>query len=118
MRAKDELLRAIREGGFSPPLSRRWPRRSGLDKNVLRDLLGILLEEGDIEQVNPDYFLASGRLAEAEERIRAHLDAHGRLGVAEVREMLGASRKYAIPLLEHLDRKRVTRRDGDFRIPY
>jgi selenocysteine-specific elongation factor len=115
---KDELLRAIREGGFSPPLFKEMMETSGLDKNQLRDLLGILLEEGDIEQVNPDYFLAAGRLAEAEDSIRAHLDAHGRLGVAEVREMLGASRKYAIPLLEHLDRKRVTRRDGDFRIPW
>jgi selenocysteine-specific elongation factor len=116
--AREELLRAIRDGGFSPPLFKEMAETSGLDKNVLRDLLGILLEEGEIEQVNPDYFLAVGRLAEAEERVRAHLDTHGKLGVAEVREMLGASRKYAIPLLEHLDRKRVTRRDGDFRIPY
>ncbi|MEW6554042.1 MAG: selenocysteine-specific translation elongation factor [Actinomycetota bacterium] len=117
-RTRDELLRAIREGGFAPPLFKEMADTSGLEKSRLRDLLGILLEEGEIEQVNPDYFLAAGRLAEAEERIRAHIETHGRLGVAEVREMLGASRKYAIPLLEHLDRKRVTRRDGDYRVPY
>ena len=90
----------------------------GLDKNKLRDLLGILLEEGEIEQVNPDFFLAWGRIAGAEERIRSRLSESGKLEVADVREMLGASRKYAIPLLEYFDRKRVTRREGDYRIPY
>ncbi|RJP35603.1 MAG: selenocysteine-specific translation elongation factor [Actinobacteria bacterium] len=115
---KDELLRAIREGGFGPPLFKEMLEVTGLDRNKLRDILGILLEEGEIEQVNPDYFLARGRIAEAEERIRSHLSARGTLEVSDVRDMLGASRKYAIPLLEYMDRKRVTRRDGDYRIAY
>jgi selenocysteine-specific elongation factor len=115
---KAELLQAIREGEFAPPLFKEMVETSGLDKNKLRDLLGMLLEEGEITQVNPDYFLARGRLEEAEERIRAHLAANGRLGVADVRDMLGASRKYAIPLLEYFDRRRVTKRDGDYRIAY
>jgi selenocysteine-specific elongation factor len=115
---KVELLRAIREGGFASPFFKEMAERGGLDKSKLRDLLGILLEEEEIEQVNPDYFLARGRITEAEERIRSHLAANGRLGVADMREMLGASRKYAIPLLEYFDRKRVTRRDGDYRIPW
>lgn len=115
---KEKLLRAIREGGFSPPLFKEMMEGFGLDKGKLRDLLGILLEEGEIEQVNPDYFLAGGKLVEAEERIRSFISEHGRLGVADVRNMLGASRKYAIPLLEYLDRSRVTRRDGDYRVLY
>jgi selenocysteine-specific elongation factor len=117
-KTKEELLRSIREGGYSPPLFKEMMKDHGLEKGKLRDLLGILLEEGEIEQVNADYFLAGGRLAEAEERIRSFLSEHGRLGVADVREMLGASRKYAIPLLEYFDRNRVTRRDGDFRVAY
>ncbi len=117
-RRQEEILAAIRAGGFSPPLFKELMEIFGLDRNTLRDLLGILLEAGEVEQVNPDFFLASGKLAEAEERIRAHLSDHGRLGVADLREMLGASRKYAIPLLEYFDRKRVTRREGDFRLPY
>lgn len=116
--ARDELLRSIRAGGFTPPLFKEMAEATGLDKGKLRDLLGILLEEGEIEQVNPEYFVATGRIAEAEERIRSHLASIGRLGVADVRDMLGASRKYAIPLLEYFDRKRVTRRDGDYRVSY
>jgi selenocysteine-specific elongation factor len=115
---KEELLSAIREGEFCPPLFKEMVESSGMDRNKLRDLLGILLEEREIEQVNTDYFLARGKIAEAEERIRSFLSAGGKLGVADVREMLGASRKYAIPLLEYFDRNRVTRRDGDHRILY
>ncbi len=115
---KEDLLKGIREGGFSPPLFKELMERLGVERNKLRDLLSILLEEGEIEQVNPEYFLAAGRLAEAEERIRSFLGERGRLGVADVREMLGASRKYAIPLLEYFDRRKVTRREGDFRVPF
>lgn len=115
---KDALLRTIREGGFAPPLFKELLEVTGLDKGKLRDMLALLVEEGAVEQVNPEYFLAAGRIAEAEERIRSHLERHGRLGVSELRDMLGASRKYAIPLLEYFDRKRVTRREGDFRVAY
>jgi selenocysteine-specific elongation factor len=115
---KDAMLRVIREGTFSPPLFKEMTVSLGLDRDKLRDLLGILMEEGEIEQVNPDFFLSRGRIAEAEERISSFLEKNGRLGVADLRDMLGASRKYAIPLLEYFDRKRVTRRDGDYRVAY
>ncbi len=115
---KEVLRKAIIEGEFNPPLFKELMQVSGLDKNKLRDLLDILIEEGEIEQLNPEFFLAKGRLGEAEDRIKSFLAQKERLGVADLREMLGASRKYSIPLLEYFDRKRVTRRDGDFRVPY
>lgn len=114
----EELEKLIREGGFSPPLFKELLERLGVDRNRLRDLLNILLEEGRIEQVNPEYFLAAGKLAEAEKKVVAFLSGKERLAVSDLRDMLGASRKYAIPLLEHLDRKRVTRREGDYRVLY
>ncbi len=112
----EDLHSLIAEGGFSPPMFKELMERLEVDRNRLRDLLSILLEEGRIEQVNPEYYLAAGRLAEAEEKVVAFLSAKERLGVADLRDMLGASRKYAIPLLEYLDRKKVTRREGDFRV--
>jgi selenocysteine-specific elongation factor len=111
-----ELESLIKEGGFSPPLFKELSERLGVDRTRLRDLLNILLEEGRIEQVNPEYFLAAGKLAEAEEKVVAFLSKSERLAVADLRDMLGASRKYAIPLLEYLDRKKVTRREGDYRV--
>lgn len=118
MSLKEGLLRDIREGGYSPPFFKEMLVKYGIERGTLRDLLAILLEEREIEQVNPEYFLAAGRLSEAEECILSFLSEKGRLGVANVRAMLGASRKYAIPLLEYFDRKKITRREGDYRVPF
>lgn len=114
----DELYAMIEGGGYSPPLFKELGEKLGVDRNRLRDFLAILLEERKIEQVNPEYFLAAGRLAEVEERVLTFLSEHEKLGVADVRDMLGASRKYAIPILEYLDRRKITRREGDFRVPF
>jgi len=114
----EELAGRIRDGGYSPPTFKELQDILGVERGRLRDLLQILMERGEIEQVNPDYFLYRGRLREMEERVKDHLARHGKLAVGDMREMFGVSRKYAIPLLEFLDRKRVTRREGDFRVPY
>ncbi|MFN6202580.1 MAG: SelB C-terminal domain-containing protein [Acidobacteriota bacterium] len=50
------------------------------------------------------------------ETLRRQKDAHGpKLDVAVFKELTGVSRKYAIPLLEYLDRQRITRRNGEVR---
>ena len=49
-------------------------------------------------------------------RLTEHLTAHGKVTVAEARDLFGTSRKYVLPLLEYLDQKRVTRRLGDERV--
>jgi selenocysteine-specific elongation factor len=49
-------------------------------------------------------------------RERASQDRERAIDVAQFKELTGISRKYAIPLLEYLDRQRVTRREGDRRI--
>ena len=45
-----------------------------------------------------------------------HTKAEGSITVAQARNLLGSSRKYVLPLLEHLDQQRVTRRVGDERV--
>jgi selenocysteine-specific elongation factor len=115
---REAVLQAIGEGGFSPPMFKELMEIAGLDKNRLRDFIDILLEEEEIEQVNTEYYLARGKLEEAENSILSHLSRQERLGVGDMREMLGTSRKYSIPLLEYFDRKRVTRREGDYRVSY
>ena len=52
------------------------------------------------------------------EKLRGMLAAHksARFSVPVFKDWTGISRKYAIPLLEYLDRERVTRRDGDERV--
>lgn len=116
VREKQVVLEDIRQGVFAPPFLKEIVEKNRLDARKARDFIGMLLEEGAIEQVAQDYYVADGRLAEAEAGIRSFITAHGRLEVKDLKDMYGLSRKYSIPLLEHFDRARVTRRDGDCRV--
>ena len=113
---KDQVLEAIRQGGFGPPLLRELQERFSLDQKKARDLISILQEEGAIEPVNQDLYLAAGKLKEAEELIRRHAGETGKLEVGDLKSLLDISRKYSIPILEYFDRKRVTKRVGDYRV--
>jgi selenocysteine-specific elongation factor len=113
---KQKILAAIRDGGFGPPFLRELQETIGLDQKKARDLISILLEEGAIEHVTQDFYLAAGRLAEAEGMIREHVDKTGKLEVGDMKTLLDLSRKYSIPLLEYFDRQRVTKRVGDYRV--
>ena len=55
-------------------------------------------------------------LARLRELVVKYKSRSNRLNVAAFKEITGLSRKYAIPLLEYLDRKHVTRREGDERV--
>ncbi len=113
---KDQVLEAIRRGGFGPPLLRELQERFSLDAKKARDLISILQEEGAIEPVNQDLYLAAGKLAEAERLIRSHVAETGKLEVGDLKSLLDISRKYSIPILEYFDRRRITKRVGDYRI--
>jgi selenocysteine-specific elongation factor len=49
-------------------------------------------------------------------KIVEHLKAQGNITVAEARTMFDSSRKYILPLMEHLDQQQITRRNGDERV--
>jgi selenocysteine-specific elongation factor len=82
-----------------------------------QDLIRYLLDSGRAVKVTSELIYPKGLWDEMERRIREHLARHPTLSMAEFKEMLRVSRKYAVPLLEHLDRAGFTRRQGDLRVP-
>ena len=89
-------------------------KTTGLDGVRAKSLMQLLLREGHLVKITDDLVLHAAALA----GLRAALAARcgERFGVSEFKDWTGVSRKYAIPLLEYLDRERVTRRDGDARV--
>jgi selenocysteine-specific elongation factor len=80
------------------------------------ELLAYLEERGDIVRVSDGVAFAADAYSEMVERVTSHVREHGQITLAEVRDMLGTSRKYAQALLEHMDEERITRRVGDARV--
>ena len=79
------------------------------------ELAAYYLDHGLGIQVAEDIVFEAEAYKDMVERVTHELTLRGSLTVAEVRDVLGASRKYALALLEHLDRLGVTRRQGDLR---
>jgi selenocysteine-specific elongation factor len=73
-----------------------------------------MLAQGALVRVGDDLYRGS-QIAQIRARVEAHFDEHDRMTAAEFRDMLGTSRKYAVPLLEWLDVHGVTIRNGDYR---
>ncbi len=86
-----------------------------LTQVVSEDALYALVDLGELVQVEPEMLFLKSAYTEIVARILAVIDQHGEIDVKGVRDMLGSSRKYAIALLEHLDREGITRRVGDVR---
>jgi selenocysteine-specific elongation factor len=101
------LLEAYRAAPYSPPAPAVEP-----------ELLGWLLEQGQIIRVAPDVAFLPQTYTEMIDWVRAQIGASGSVTVAEFRDRFGSSRKYALALLEHLDERKVTRRQGDARVLY
>jgi selenocysteine-specific elongation factor len=74
------------------------------------------MEEGRLVRVSEGVVFLAETYQEMVGRVVSHLEREGSITVAEVRDMFGASRKYALALMEHLDDQRVTKRVGDLRV--
>jgi selenocysteine-specific elongation factor len=106
-RVVQRLLEAYRATPYSPPAP-----------DVEPELLGWLLEQGQITRVAPDVAFLPQIYAELVAWAREQISATGSVTVAQFRDRFGSSRKYALALLEHLDERKITRRAGDARVLY
>ena len=79
-------------------------------------LLGLLADDGRVVKAADGVVFAAAAYAQMVELVTAHLNEHGKITVAEVRDLFHTSRKYALALLEHLDELHITRRMGDERV--
>jgi selenocysteine-specific elongation factor len=114
-RLKDEMAEAIRDGGLSPPDAAELAASAGARAAVVPELLALLRDEERIVEVAPGRFLDFDVEARMRRRIAEVLADGATITMAELRDLLGTTRKFAVPIGEHLDRIGLTRREGDAR---
>lgn len=105
------LERVLMEAGLTPPGFGELPTDCVPDA----DLAHALHAQGRIVLVAADLAFARSAFDRVRSAIEEHLRDRGTITVAGARDLLGTSRKYALAILEHLDRQHVTRRVGDER---
>ena len=80
------------------------------------ELLALLADQRRIVRAGEGVTFEAATYDKLTQRIKDHIREHGKVTVAEVRDLFGTSRKYALALLEHMDEEHVTRRVGDERV--
>ncbi len=113
---KDKLVAAYQAARFQPPEPSSFAGQAGGNAANLKDLFDVCVAEGYLVYIAEDIYLHIEVEAEMRRLVRERLAEGKGLTVAEIRDMLGTTRKYAVPLCEYLDRAGVTRRDGDLRV--
>jgi selenocysteine-specific elongation factor len=113
---RDRLEKVYQDAGLAAPSLNEALERSGLAAPQGRKILQLLIDSGRLVKVHGEMLFHRAALDDLIRRVREHGAKHQAIDVAAFKDLAGISRKYAIPLLEYLDRQRVTRREGDRRI--
>ena len=109
----ERLLQKFRESPYTPP------GRPDAEAIVGPEVLAALIEQGRLVKLGSSMdavlFLHES-YEEAVAKLVAYLRVHSEMTAAEARDVLGTTRKYILPLLEHMDERHITRRMGDIRV--
>ena len=104
-----------KSGGLQPPYFREVPKLLGVDPNHTKDVMLLLVEEGQIVKTKDDLYFHIDAITELKNRLVDFLKSNEEITTPQFKEMTGASRKYVIPLIEYFDASKVTLRVGDSR---
>jgi selenocysteine-specific elongation factor len=112
----DRVEQEFRTAAAAPPSPEEALTRAGLSGDEEHELFQHLIEGRKLVRVKESLYFHAEALASIEERLIAMLRERKEIGPGDIKDLLGISRKYAIPLLEFFDARRVTARVGERRV--
>ncbi len=113
--SKRTIEQAFAGAGLKVPALKDVLAGLRVDKTRAQKIVTLLLRDKVLVKISDDLVYHRSALEELRRRVTGYKATSSKIGVAEFKDLTGVSRKYAIPLLEYLDRERVTRRVGDAR---
>lgn len=112
---KTRILDLLQKNEFQPPSKEELSQSLKLDQKHLSDILKLLGKEGSLIRISDSMYLTSSAYNRMIADLRNFFSKKPEMTVAEFRDILGTTRKYALPILEYLDSNKVTLRVGDIR---
>jgi selenocysteine-specific elongation factor len=106
----EQIMKRFQQSPSTPP---GWAE---LEKVADVEIVAALIEQGRLVKVGDGILFLRETYEEAITRLVTYLREHGKMTAAEARDVTGTTRKYILPLLEHIDALHITRRMGDERI--
>jgi selenocysteine-specific elongation factor len=115
-KAKEQIEKAFADAGLKVPLMKEVLDKLPVDKARAQKLVTLLLRDRVLIKLADDLVFHQSALQGLRQLMATQKSKTAKIDVATFKDLLGVTRKYAIPLLEYLDQQRVTRRVGDERI--
>ena len=115
-RVVERLEADFRSAEAAPPSPEEALGRAGVAGDEEHDLFQVLVEGKRLVRVKESLFFHTDALEAIQDKLVALLRERKEIGPADIKDLLGISRKYAIPLLEYFDGRRVTQRVGERRV--
>ena len=114
--SKQKIERAFAQAGLQVPYLRDVLASLRIDQARAQKIVTLLLRDRVLVKVSDDLVFHKSALESLRQQITALKATKPKIKVADFKDLYGITRKYAIPLLEYLDRERVTKRVGDERV--
>ena len=114
--SKKIIEQAFESAGLKVPLLKDVLAGLKVDKVRAQKIMTLLLRDRVLIKLSDDLVFHQSVLVGLRQKVAALKNTTPKIDVARFKDLTGVSRKYAIPLLEYLDRERVTRRVGDERV--
>jgi selenocysteine-specific elongation factor len=114
--SRKTIEQAFSAAGLKVPALKDVLASLRIDKSRAQKLVTLLMRDKVLIKVSDDLVFHQGALNELRKKLAAQKASSPKIDVGRFKELTGISRKYAIPLLEYLDRERVTKRVGDERV--
>ena len=113
---KTAVLALVSGGKASPPDLNEILEKVPGNGDEVRQIVSVLQAMGELVRLEDTLLFDPGSLEEMESSLVAYLSDHREMGVSEFRDLVGTTRKYAVPLLNYFDNRGITIREGDVRI--
>jgi selenocysteine-specific elongation factor len=113
---RDTVVQAFLSANFQPPAPASFAPQAAGNAANLKDLFDVCVAEGELVHIADEIYLHATAEAKMRRVVTERLKNGPGATVAEIRDLLGTTRKFAVPLCEYLDRVKLTRRDGDLRV--
>ena len=112
---KSKIFGLIEKSGFQPPSKEELSQALKLEQKHLSDILGLMTKEGSLVRISDTIHITSSIYDKMIADLKNFYSNKPEMTVAEFRDVLNTSRKYALPFLEYLDSHKITLRVGDVR---
>lgn len=112
----DKVVYAYRSSKFKPPTFDELTSETNIPAPEMRKIIALAVDQGQLTQITSQLYLFTGNERQMLEIVDRQLSKDDGLTVSQIKQLLGTSRKFAVPFCEYLDRIGITRRKGDVRM--